>query len=160
MSLIENFSHTQQFQSVIIILKVMFYERDATRSWWHSHSKSRQEQVDRNSSLQSWATRWQIEKDFASTSNATITSKERNMHLHVNCVCTIGMYEPRPFVAQNGIVIEVCRTAASQNCHGLKGATMMKEGRSITALVGKSFVWERSRRRWTLLEIFLDSHAF
>ena len=35
---------------------------------------------------------------------------------YVNCVCTIGTHLNLDlFVAQNGVVLEVCRTAASQN---------------------------------------------
>jgi len=52
------------------------------------------------------------------------------MHFHVNCACAIGTHLNLNllFVAQNGIMLEFCRTAASQNHHscqfadnGLKG---------------------------------------
>jgi len=57
------------------------------------------------------------------------------MHLHVNYACTIGtrLNLDLLFVAQNGVVLELRRIAASQNCqvaslqtNGLKGAATTK----------------------------------
>ena len=42
--------------------------------------------------------------------------QRREQHLHVNCACTIGMFEPWPPLPQNGIMLELRRFAASQNC--------------------------------------------
>jgi len=41
------------------------------------------------------------------------------MQLHGNCACAIGTSLNLNLlcVAQNGVVLELCRTAASQNCH-------------------------------------------
>jgi len=51
------------------------------------------------------------------------------MHLHVNCACVIGtrLNLDLLFVAQNGIVIELHRTTASQNCHSCQLADKRAE---------------------------------
>ena len=57
------------------------------------------------------------------TPNATmITSGE--MRLHVNCACAIGTSLNLDLlcVAENGVVIELRRTAASQICHSCRFA--------------------------------------
>jgi len=51
------------------------------------------------------------------------------MRLHVNCACAIGTSPNLDLlcVAQNGIVLELCRTAASQNCHSCQFADKQVE---------------------------------
>jgi len=51
------------------------------------------------------------------------------MCLHVNCVCAIGIRLNLDLlrVAQNGIVLELCRTAPSQNCHSCQLADKRAE---------------------------------
>jgi len=51
------------------------------------------------------------------------------VHLHVNCTCTIGTrlnLDPL-YVAQNGVVLELCRTVVSQNCHSRQFADKQAE---------------------------------
>jgi len=51
------------------------------------------------------------------------------MRLHVNCTCAIGTSLNLDLlcVAQNGIVLELRRTAASQNCHSRQFADKRAE---------------------------------
>jgi len=46
------------------------------------------------------------------------------MHLHLNCACPVGIrLNLNPlFAAQNGIVLELCRTTACQNHHSCQFA--------------------------------------
>ena len=48
----------------------------------------------------------QIKKDSVSISNTTITSKEHNMYLQVNCACTMARSEPLTHCCpQNGVIL-------------------------------------------------------
>ena len=51
------------------------------------------------------------------------------MRLHVNCACAIGTSLNLDLlcVAENGIVLELFRTAASQNCHSCQFADKQGE---------------------------------
>jgi len=51
------------------------------------------------------------------------------MRLHVNCACTIGTSLNLNLlcVAQNGVVLELRRTAASQKCHSCQFADKRAE---------------------------------
>jgi len=51
------------------------------------------------------------------------------MRLHVNCACAIGTSLNLNLlrVAQNGIVLELRKTAASQNCHSCQLADKRAE---------------------------------
>ena len=51
------------------------------------------------------------------------------MRLHVNCACGIGTSLNLDLlcVAENGVVLELCRTAASQNCHSCQFADIWAE---------------------------------
>jgi len=49
------------------------------------------------------------------------------LHVHVNCTCAIGTRLNLLFVAQNGIMLDFCRSAASQNCHSCQFADKQAE---------------------------------
>ena len=51
------------------------------------------------------------------------------MHLHVNCACAIdtSLNLDLLCVAQNGVVLELRRIAASQNCHSCQFANKWAE---------------------------------
>ena len=51
------------------------------------------------------------------------------MRLHVNCTCATGTCLTLDLlcVAQNGIVLEIRRIAASQNCHSYQFANQQAE---------------------------------
>ena len=51
------------------------------------------------------------------------------MRLHVNCTCAIGTRLNLNLlcVAQNGVMLELCRITASQNCHSCQFANKQAE---------------------------------
>ena len=51
------------------------------------------------------------------------------MQLHVNCACAIGTSLNLDLlcVAQNGVVLELCRAKVSQNCHSCQFADKQAE---------------------------------
>ena len=81
------------------------------------------------------------------------------MHLHVYCACTISTHLNLNLllVAQNGIALELRRTAASQNCHscqfaGKKAERGYHDDRyvalcSITALVCSHEICMRKKKK-------------
>lgn len=80
----------------------------------YNRNRSRQEQVGRNSPSDG---EWQIDKDLASTSKATVTNKEWNIqyvYMWTVRVQWAGLYLDL-LLPQTGVILEVQRITASQD---------------------------------------------
>jgi len=130
-----------------------------------------QEPVGRNSSVQLWAIRWEIDKDSVSTSNATIASKKGTCTCMWIAPAQLACLNLKPSLPQNGVVSESqlpkTATLTDLQTKGLKGVLCQKwccsvqiVAQYLLQLVSYTNQWERTKqRRWqnpTLNNLFLN----